>query len=53
MSGFLTRLATRERGATAVEYGIMLVMIAGVLLAAGLTIGPRLLPGFQAVIDGI
>lgn len=53
MLGFLTRLATRERGATAVEYGIMLTLIGGVLLAAGLTIGPRLVLGFQAVIDRI
>ncbi len=53
MTRLSMRLTCRERGATAVEYGIMLALIAGVLLAAGLTIGPKLVPGFQAVIDGI
>lgn len=53
MTRLCVRVNCRERGATAVEYGIMLVLIGGVLLAAGLTIGPKLLPGFQAVIDGI
>lgn len=43
----------RERGATAVEYAIVVALIAGVIAATVALIGPALLPGFQAVVNGL
>jgi Flp pilus assembly pilin Flp len=42
-----------ESGATAVEYAIVASLIAGVIVATVALIGPALVPGFQAVIDGL
>ncbi len=39
-----------EQGATAVEYGLLVALIAAVIVAVLLTIGPKLLPGMQTVI---
>lgn len=55
----MTRLAIllspdqRERGATAVEYGLIVALIAGVIIGVVALIGPALVPGFQSVIDGL
>ena len=38
-----------ERGATAVEYGLLVALIAGVIIAVVVLIGPQLLPGMQTV----
>ena len=43
----------RECGATAVEYAIVAALIAGVIATTVALIGPALLPGFQAVVDGL
>lgn len=44
---------SKEAGATAVEYAIVASLIAGVIVATVALIGPALVPGFQAVIDGL
>ena len=41
--------AEREKGATAVEYGIMVALIAAIIIGAVATIGTRLLTAFETV----
>jgi Flp pilus assembly pilin Flp len=43
----------KESGATAVEYSIMLVFIAAVIIAIVGVLGNQLVPGFCAVVTGI
>ena len=45
----LQTLRSREEGATAVEYGIMVVLIAAVIVAVVATIGQDVLAGFTTV----
>ena len=47
--GLYLKLRYSERGATAVEYGIMVALIAAVIIAAVTTIGTRLNLAFQHV----
>jgi Flp pilus assembly pilin Flp len=42
-----------ESGATAVEYALVAALITGVIAATVSLIGPALVPGFQAVINGL
>ena len=42
-----------EKGATAVEYALLAALIAGVIAGTVALIGPALVPGFIAVIDGL
>lgn len=44
-----TRLATRDRGATAVEYGLMVALIAIVIIAAVTLLGGNLKTLFNTV----
>jgi pilus assembly protein Flp/PilA len=46
-----SRLARSERGATAVEYGLMLVLIAAVIVAVVTTVGQQTSSGFQDYVD--
>jgi len=46
---FQTLVATRDRGATAVEYGLMLALIAVVILAAVTLLGENLRNMFNTV----
>lgn len=43
----------RDRGATAVEYALLVALIAAVIAATVALIGPALLPGFQTVVSGL
>ena len=47
----LTRLRSDERGATAIEYGLLAALIAVGIIAAVSTIGDQLSQGFQSVAD--
>ncbi|MFT4110205.1 Flp family type IVb pilin [Propionicimonas sp.] len=54
MSAFLAKtvgsvVATRERGATAVEYGIMVALIAAVIITIVATLGTNLTNLFSTV----
>ena len=49
---FLGRLK-EEKGATAVEYALLAVLIAAVIAGTVAFIGPALVPGFTAVIAGL
>ncbi|WP_308159833.1 Flp family type IVb pilin [Arthrobacter sp. ISL-5] len=47
------RLPESEAGATAVEYSLLVAFIATVIIGAVIALGEQLIPGFQAVIDGL
>lgn len=40
-----------ERGATAVEYGLLVALIAGVIIAIVTTLGTQIAAAFQTVVD--
>lgn len=48
-----TVVNTRERGATAVEYGIMVALIAAVIITVVTLLGTQIQAQFQTVLDGI
>lgn len=47
------RLAREEKGATAVEYGLLVALIAGAIIAVLLLLGPRLAGLFQTITDAL
>lgn len=47
------RLRESEAGATAVEYSLLVALIASVIIGVVTALGLQLVPGFQAVIDGL
>ncbi|WP_202863642.1 Flp family type IVb pilin [Ornithinimicrobium avium] len=49
----LRRCLDDERGATAVEYALLVALIASVIIGVVTTLGLGIIPGFQAVIDGL
>ena len=46
-----TRLHTRERGATAVEYGLLVALIAAVIIGTVGILGGKVDDAFQSVVD--
>lgn len=48
-----TRFGRDERGATAVEYGLMVALIAGVIVVAVSLLGERLQGAFDGVADSM
>lgn len=46
-------LATREQGATAVEYGLMVALIAVVIIGVVALLGTSLQAKFQSVVDNL
>jgi Flp pilus assembly pilin Flp len=52
LQNFLGRLK-EEKGATAVEYALLVALIAGVIAGTVALIGPALVPGFTTVIAGL
>lgn len=57
LQSFLTstkkRLSREETGATAVEYGLLVGLIAVAIIATLLLLGPQLQDLFQKVLDGL
>ena len=53
LATIITRLNTRERGATAVEYGLLVALIAAVIVAIVLILGRQVSNAFQSVSDAI
>jgi pilus assembly protein Flp/PilA len=49
----LKRFFKKEEGATAVEYGIMVALIAAVIIAVVVILGTKLSSGFQNVASKI
>ena len=52
MKKLLARLARDEEGATAVEYGLIVAAIAGVIAAVVFALGPKVSNGFNKVNAG-
>lgn len=48
----LQRNLSSEAGATAVEYSLLLALIATAIIGVVEVLGGQLIPGFQAAIDG-
>lgn len=51
VSGIKNRLSDEEKGATAVEYGIMVALIAVVIIVAVTTLGTNLNSAFQNIVN--
>ena len=47
------RIETSERGATAVEYGMLVALIAAVIVTVVATLGTQIETAFQDVVDAI
>ena len=47
------KLAREDKGATAVEYGIIVALVAGVLVTVVTTLGSKLVATFQGVITAL
>ena len=48
-----TRIATRDQGATAVEYGLLVALIAAVIVAIVIVLGKQVSNAFQSVSTAI
>jgi pilus assembly protein Flp/PilA len=51
LASITTRLHTRDRGATAVEYGLLVALIAAVIVAIVILLGRQVSNAFQSVSD--
>ncbi|HRD29233.1 MAG TPA: Flp family type IVb pilin [Caulobacter sp.] len=51
MSKFMSRFAKDESGATAIEYGLIVALIAVVIITAVTTLGTKLNTAFTAIND--
>ena len=49
--GWYIALRYRERGATAVEYGLLVALIAAVIIATVVTLGTQIKAAFQVIVD--
>ena len=49
--GWYIRFKTSEKGATAVEYGLIVALIAAAIVAIVATLGGQIADAFQAVVD--
>jgi pilus assembly protein Flp/PilA len=53
MTKFISRFAQDDSGATAIEYGLIIALIAVVIIAAVGTIGTKINNGFGSVNTGL
>ena len=53
MQAFVRRFAQNESGATAIEYGLIIALIAVVIITAVGTIGTKINNGFTSVNTGL
>ncbi|WP_284980802.1 Flp family type IVb pilin [Arthrobacter sp. efr-133-TYG-118] len=53
MNKFFHRLRVSETGATAVEYGLLVALIAAAIIATVALLGPEVQAGFQTVVDNL
>ena len=49
----LIKFFKEEEGATAVEYGIMVALIAAVIIAVVATLGTQVSAAFQSIVDSL
>lgn len=50
---WLQTLRDEERGATAVEYGMLVALIAAVIVAIVFTLGGQIADAFSAIVDNL
>lgn len=48
-----TRMQRSERGAAAVEYGMLVALVAAVCVATIALLGPKIRDAFQAIVDAL
>ena len=53
VAGVKDRFTSSEKGATAVEYGMLVALIAAVIIATVALLGPEVQAGFQTVVDNL
>jgi pilus assembly protein Flp/PilA len=53
MTKFMTRFAKDESGATAIEYGLIVALIAVVIITAVTALGGKLNAAFEGINDGL
>lgn len=53
IAGVKDRLSTEEKGATAVEYGLLVALIAAVIVGVVATLGTQITAAFQTVVDAL
>lgn len=51
IAGVRDRFTSEEKGATAVEYGLLVALIAAIIVGTVLTLGQDVLKGFKTVAD--
>lgn len=51
MLAYFTAEREDEKGATAVEYGLLVALIAAVIIGVVVTLGERVEVGFQKIVD--
>lgn len=47
------RLAREDKGATAVEYGLLVALIAAIIIGVVATLGTQIQAAFQTVVDAL
>lgn len=53
VTGKVADLREREDGASAVEYGMLVALIAAVVVATVALLGPKIKDAFQAIVDAL
>ena len=53
VTGKASDLREREDGASAVEYGMLVALIAAVVVATVALLGPKIRDAFQAIVDAL
>jgi pilus assembly protein Flp/PilA len=53
LTGKVSDLRDREEGASAVEYGMLVALIAAVVVATVALLGPKIKDAFQAIVDAL
>ena len=53
LTKFQARMATRDKGATAVEYGLLVALIAAVIVGVVGILGGQVTAAFQTVVDAL
>jgi len=50
---WIRRIAREEKGATAVEYGLLVALIAAIIIGVVATLGTQIQGAFQTVVDAL
>lgn len=53
IAGVKARFTSEEKGATAVEYGLLVALIAAVIVGVVATLGGQITTAFQTIVDAL